>query len=95
MNDPDYRGPAVLSVDGDDFPVMAVLAGHLDPIDGKFHWFGRISGPKLPNPGRMSAHVTIGPESRAVRLEERDPWGNLRVSGVGSPPYGMGELTSR
>jgi hypothetical protein len=87
MNEPDYRGPASLVVGDRAIPVTAVLAGNLNPLDGLFHWYGRVSGVDLPRPGRTAAALTIGNESRPVRLEEVDPWGNLRVSGAGRPPY--------
>lgn len=89
MNPPDYRGPASLAVSDQMIPVTAVLSGHFNPIDGLFHWYGRLTGEDLPRPGRISAQLTIGDESREVRLEETDPWGSLRVSGAGSPPYGL------
>lgn len=84
-----YCGPAVLS----DIPVTVALTGHLDPIDGRFHWYGRVHADEpelLPPPGRILADLLVpGVAPVAAKLEERDPWGNLRVSGVGPPPFAV------
>ena len=37
-----YDGPAVLIVGERTLEVTAHLAGHLEPLDGLFHWYGRI-----------------------------------------------------
>ena len=81
--------PATLTVTGRDIPVVVVLAGAINPIDGRYHWYGRVSGAELPRPSRQPASLTIGNEARDVRIEELDPWGNLRISGTGLPPYPM------
>ena len=39
----DYRGPATLVADDREIPVEVVLRGHFQPIDGRFHWYGRLS----------------------------------------------------
>ncbi|MQY31374.1 DUF4873 domain-containing protein [Nocardia aurantia] len=88
---PDYSGPAVLDVPGAEVPVRVTLSGHLDPIDGRFHWYGRITadpGAELPDPGRGQVTLILPDGSAAAgRLQERDPWGNLRIVGVGAPPF--------
>lgn len=88
---PEYSGPALLDAPGGDLPVTVVLGGYLDPIDGKFHWYGRVSaaeGVELPDPGRGQVFLML-PGGRPARgiLQERDPWGNLRITGVGTPPF--------
>ncbi|MGX1806256.1 DUF4873 domain-containing protein [Nocardia sp. NPDC055321] len=88
---PEYSGPALLDTPAGDLPVTVALNGHLDPIDGKFHWYGRVSAPEhvdLPDPGRGQVFLMVpgGLPARAV-LQERDPWGNLRIAGEGAPPF--------
>ncbi|MEV6276941.1 DUF4873 domain-containing protein [Nocardia sp. NPDC051832] len=85
----DYSGPATLDAPGALLPVQVTLCGHADPIDGRFHWYGRISATDdLPDPGRAEVLLTL-PDGQPTpgRLQERDPWGNLRIVGTGTPPY--------
>ncbi|WP_225731809.1 MULTISPECIES: DUF4873 domain-containing protein [unclassified Nocardia] len=87
----EYAGPALLDAPGSVLPVEVALSGHPDPTDGLYHWYGRISattGSDLPDPGRSEVFLTIpGGAATPARLQERDPWGNLRIVGVGVPPY--------
>ncbi|MEV6772129.1 DUF4873 domain-containing protein [Nocardia sp. NPDC051030] len=88
---PEYSGPALLDAPGAELPVTVALSGYLDPIDGHFHWYGRISAPdgvELPDPGRGQVILTIpGRTPARGQLQERDPWGNLRIVGIGAPPF--------
>lgn len=91
--DHDYAGPAVLDLPGAEYSVLATLTGHLDPIDGRYHWYGRLDPTEtatLPEPTRASAFLVLpGREPAAAHLTERDPWGNLRVTGIGTPPFAL------
>ncbi|MBF6331368.1 DUF4873 domain-containing protein [Nocardia transvalensis] len=87
----EYSGPAVLDAPGAEMPVTVTLNGHPDPIDGRYHWYGRVvaaDGAELPDPGRGQVFLTLpGGAPAAGRLQERDPWGHLRIVGVGAPPF--------
>ncbi|MEV2223782.1 DUF4873 domain-containing protein [Nocardia vinacea] len=87
----EYSGPALLDAPGVEVPVEVTLGGHPDPIDGRYHWYGRVApsdGHELPDPGRAEVLLTLpGGVPTAGRLQERDPWGNLRIVGIGTPPY--------
>ncbi|WP_433520566.1 DUF4873 domain-containing protein [Nocardia pseudovaccinii] len=87
----EYSGPALLDAPGVEVPVEVTLGGHPDPIDGRYHWYGRLApsdGQELPDPGRAEVLLTLpGGVPTAGRLQERDPWGNLRIVGTGTPPY--------
>ena len=37
-----YDGPATVQIGDDDRDVRVRLTGHLDPIDGHYHWQGTI-----------------------------------------------------
>ncbi|MFD6396316.1 DUF4873 domain-containing protein [Nocardia sp. NPDC060249] len=91
--DHDYAGPAVLDLPGAEYRVIATLTGHTDPIDGHYHWYGRLDPAEtsaLPEPTRASAFLVLpGRAPAAAKLTERDPWGNLRVTGVGTPPFAL------
>ncbi|MBB5917065.1 glycine/D-amino acid oxidase-like deaminating enzyme [Nocardia transvalensis] len=87
----EYSGPALLDAPGAEMPVTVALTGHPDPIDGRYHWYGRVSaanGDDLPDPRRGQVHLTLpGGTPAAGTLQERDPWGNLRIVGLGTPPF--------
>jgi hypothetical protein len=84
-----YDGPAAMRVDDVDHPVRVRLTGHMDPIDGKYHWRGMVfelaaeAVPKMPK--RVA--VTIGERTAEAQLTEVTPWGTHAVAGVGAPPY--------
>jgi hypothetical protein len=86
-----YRGPAEL-INGDDTIAVEVdLAGHFDPISGKYNWYGRVAA----SPG-VTALVEGGARSVRLRtphgevetaLSDVDPWGRPRVEGFGRAPF--------
>jgi len=84
-----YDGPAVLTHNGQDYPARVRLAGHLDPIDGQYHWQGMFFG-DLPGANVTGSKVSIriGEHTGHGRVAERTPWGTLTVIGAaGYPPY--------
>jgi hypothetical protein len=88
---PSYDGPADMRVDDVDHAVRVRLTGHIDPIDGKYHWRGMVfelmpeTALRLPKP----VAVTIGGRTSQAQLTEVTPWGTHAVAGVGTPPYSM------
>jgi cation diffusion facilitator CzcD-associated flavoprotein CzcO len=90
--DETHRGPAVVTVDDTEIAVEVHLTGHLQPIDGSFQWFGRIAEhpevTALHKAGRNDVTVQLpGGTATKARLTELDPWGNVRVTGTGQPPF--------
>ncbi|MBW0017250.1 MAG: DUF4873 domain-containing protein [Mycobacterium sp.] len=84
-----YDGAATLIIGGIGHPVRVRLAGHLDPIDGHYHWRGTVFEPLPDDPVRQerTATLTIGARSASARIVERTPWGTHSLAGVGAPPY--------
>jgi hypothetical protein len=84
-----YDGPAEMRVDDADHPVRVRLTGHLDPIDGRYHWRGMVFELEAEPPLRMPqpVQVTIGHRTAEAHLTEVTPWGTHCVAGVGTPPY--------
>jgi hypothetical protein len=86
-----YRGPAEL-VNGDDtIAVQVDLAGHFDPISGKYSWYGRVAAAP-----EVTALVEAGARTVTLRtphgevetaLSDVDPWGRPRVEGFGRAPF--------
>lgn len=101
----EYVGPAVVSTgsttgdrvstgstsEADDAIAVEVqLRGHFEPIDGRFHWFGRIApDDELAARHQAGATVTLTtPQGTATgRLSDVDPWGRFRITGTGRPPF--------
>ncbi|WP_306205704.1 DUF4873 domain-containing protein [Actinoplanes sp. RD1] len=82
----DYQGPATI----DGITVEVRLSARFEPVEGRYRWAGR-AGPHdgLTESLRrgQSATITIGQNSRTVKLGEPDPWGRVRISGTGRPPW--------
>lgn len=86
----EYAGPADVLLDGDRLPVSVRLRGHFEPIDGRFHWWGRLQAcDALDAATRSGSTVTLEtPLGRAEgRLSDVDPWGRFRITGTGRPPF--------
>ncbi len=89
-----YDGPATVSIGDVERVVRVRLCGHLDPIDGRYHWQGTVfdtlpGDSKLPRPVTLS----VGENSVEARITERPPQGGYSVAGVGSPPFPLEELS--
>jgi len=88
----EYTGPAELAGDDVSAPigVEVHLRGHVDPNDGRFHWYGRIA----PNEQLAATHrpgTTLALRTphgiAAGKIADVDPWGRLRITGLGTPPF--------
>ncbi len=90
-----YDGAATLEIAGARHSVRVRLAGHLDPIDGHYHWQGTVFGsPAEPLSDDIlkqarTGTLTVGECSAPARIVERTPWGTHSVAGVGAPPYAL------
>jgi hypothetical protein len=91
----EYVGPAEISTGsttggggGGSVGVRVTLRGHFEPLDGRFHWYGRISAETATGlaPG-ATVRLTTPHGSAEGRLSDLDPWGRLRISGTGRPPF--------
>jgi len=88
-NQETYDGAATLKIADTGHPVRVRLTGHLDPIDGHYHWQGTVFG-SLPDEALKQARaatLTVGERSAPARIVEKTPWGTHSVAGVGAPPY--------
>ncbi|WP_405777333.1 DUF4873 domain-containing protein [Streptomyces sp. NBC_00859] len=86
-----YEGPAVVIVNDTELAVTVRLAGYFQPIDGRYHWYGRVTG----NPavgatvGSRKTACVLATSAGAVEAEisEPDLWDRYRIRGVGAPPF--------
>ena len=83
-----YDGPAVLRIGETDYAARVRLAGHLDPIDGRYHWQGTVFE-SLPDDvlKQPSVTLTVNGRTAQARITERTPQGGYAVTGVDTPPF--------
>ena len=90
-----YEGTAVLEVDRSRFDVQVRLRGHFQPIDGRYHWYGRIDAheelAELLGAGKAGGVLTTAEGSAPCELSEPDPSRRYRVTGISTPPFRAGE----
>jgi hypothetical protein len=87
-----YHGSALVQAGEQARTVRIRLAGHVEPLDGRYHWGGRIEPDAgvvaLVHSGQRTVTVRIGlNEPVPGRLGEPDPWGGVRIQGIGRPPF--------
>jgi hypothetical protein len=89
VDDEGYEGAAVLN---GEIPVWTALSGYVDPLDGLYHWGGRIHPDErvvaLLRAGKRDVTLQVnGAEPLPARLSEADPWGGVLVAATGGPPW--------
>ncbi|MFF5716484.1 DUF4873 domain-containing protein [Streptomyces buecherae] len=86
-----YRGPATLEFGGEERAVDVELRGTFQPVDGRYHWYGRVIGaPELVAllGGKRTAALVRTPQGEARgELSDPDPWDRYRVTGTSTPPF--------
>jgi Domain of unknown function (DUF4873) len=89
VDDDLYDGPAVLELAGRTLEVRARLSGHVEAIDGHYHWQGTISGDLPADVFKGTRAVTLSTPTREAqaRIVEQTPWGGYTVTGTGTPPF--------
>lgn len=88
----EYTGPAEVVADehAEAIAVRVQLRGHFQPIDGRFHWYGRIDADDaLAERHRAGSTIALRtPHGIAAgKIADVDPWGRFRVTGLGTPPF--------
>ncbi|WP_006247094.1 DUF4873 domain-containing protein [Mycolicibacterium tusciae] len=88
-----YDGPATVHIGEYECTLRVRLAGHINPIDGRYHWQGTVFG-ELPGGVKppQQITVTIGDNHAQARIVERPPQGGYSVAGVGAPPFALGTV---
>jgi hypothetical protein len=86
-----YTGPAELIANGTTVAVEVKLAGHFEPISGKYRWYGRVGASDevraLLSGGVRQAVLRTPHGEVATTLGDVDPWGRPRVEGFGAAPF--------
>jgi hypothetical protein len=83
-----YQGPATLTTADTCAQVRVLLAGHIEPIDGQYHWQGTVFD-RLPMElvRARTMTLTVGEHSAPARITEETPQGTHSIAGVGAPPF--------
>ena len=86
-----YTGPAELVGEGGAVAVEVKLAGHFEPISGKYRWYGRVSDSEavraLLSGGARQVTLRTPHGEVTTSLGDVDPWGRPRVEGFGAAPF--------
>jgi hypothetical protein len=87
----DYRGEAVIEVGDVAVTARVRLSARFEPVEGRCRWAGRAAPDEVLTDrlraGIREATVRIGASSARARLGEPDPWGGIRLTGIGRPPW--------
>ena len=91
MTDGGYTGPATLVVADREVRVDVDLRGHFQPIDGRYHWYGRLAASdeldELVGGRKRTAVLRTGDGEATGEVSDPDPWRRYRITGVSTPPF--------
>jgi hypothetical protein len=87
----DYRGPATVEAGEVSVTVTVRLSARFEPLEGRYRWAGRAAPDDVLaaqlRAGLREATIRIGGAAGRARLGEPDPWGGVRLTGTGRPPW--------
>jgi hypothetical protein len=88
VHDEMYEGPAILTGAESYQQVRVRLSGHIEPVDGHYHWQGMIFD-QIPDclARARAVSLTVGERSAPARITEKTPQGTYSIAGVGAPPF--------
>ncbi|OBI50744.1 hypothetical protein A5707_14915 [Mycobacterium kyorinense] len=91
LHDETYAGPATLTIAGTCREVRVHLTGHVDPIDGQYHWQGTVFDQLPPDLLRQArtATLAVGERNSSARITEATPQGGYSIAGAGPPPFAL------
>jgi hypothetical protein len=93
VHDDTYAGPATLTVAGTSEQVRVRLSGHIDPIDGQYHWQGTVFDQLPADLARArTATLTVGERSAPALITEETPQATHSIAGVGAPPFAQADI---
>jgi hypothetical protein len=91
MDEDGYQGAATLVLDDREVQVDVDLRGHFQPIDGRYHWYGRLHASaeldELVGGRKRTAVLRTKDGEAGGEVSDPDPWGRYRITGVSTPPF--------
>ncbi|MEY7971175.1 DUF4873 domain-containing protein [Saccharomonospora xinjiangensis] len=88
-----YAGTATLRLGDTELDVAVQLRGHFQPIDGYYHWYGRIAADErvseLAGGRKREVEIRTPEGSASGELSDPDPWDRYRITGVSTPPFAV------
>jgi len=97
LADDGYTGPARLNIGDVRFDVQVELRGYFEPIDGRYHWYGRIAShdalAELLAGAKASGVLETPHGSMPCEVSEPDTWQRYRLTGYSTPPFRVSGLT--
>jgi hypothetical protein len=95
-NEDVFDGAANIEYDGECIDCRIRVRGYFEPLDGHYHWAGIAFGePVRALKDARATDVLIAVDGRdtvPARLAETTPWGTVRITGVGQPPYRLDDV---
>lgn len=87
--DETYDGAATLKAADISQQVRVHLIGHVDPIDGQYHWQGTVFDRLPADLLKRNRNVTLAVDERSAlaRITEETSQGTYSIAGVGPPPF--------
>jgi len=92
MHDDMYAGPAILTCADICQQVRVQLSGHVDPIDGQYHWQGTVFDPLPAALRARTVTLIVGERSASARVTEETSQGTHSIAGVGVPPFTQADV---
>jgi Domain of unknown function (DUF4873) len=94
VGDDIYDGPATVTMADICTETRVRITGHIDPIDGQYHWQGTLFG---QYPADVLARVRtvtlmVGDRSVSARITEETQQGTYSIAGVGAPPFALADV---
>ena len=90
-----YDGPAQIGHEDERLVARIRVQGYFDPLDGQYHWAGIVFGEQaraLKDAKVSAVEVAVdSAEPVPARFAEVTPWGTVRITGTGTPPYPLGD----
>ena len=94
VQDDIYDGPATVTVADICRDARVRIAGHIDPIDGQYHWQGTLFGqfPAEVLTRVRTVTLVVGERSVSARITEETPQVTHSIAGAGSPPFTLADV---
>jgi hypothetical protein len=94
VHDDIYDGAATVTVADICRQARVRIAGHIDPIDGQYHWQGTLFGQFPADVLARARTVTlmVGERSVSARITEETQQGTYSIAGLGAPPFAPADV---